>query len=226
MNFSYDEMLKEILKNYQIIEGNEKNYIVNSNDNIVGTLTENLIVLFYICNKEKIWNHKNMAAVAIAKDFVLATNNQIKKADVMYISGLCGACNDIQLIDNYYIEDYPNYELNFLEQDYQLGYFGIVAKKENKYCLISNNLFIHFIGNEYTEHDDQLNLLLLKENGITKIDYDKLYNYLKETFNWYYTVGYNNVYSHSKREYIESRKYKNYDNITKPMIRKIEKSIR
>ena len=223
MNFSYNEMLKEVLKNHKIIEGNEKYYIVNNSNHIVGTLTENLIVLFYICNKAKIWNHKNMAAVAIAKDFILGTNSEVKKVDIMYIRGLCGSCNDIQSIDDYYIETFTNHELINLEQNYQLGYFGIIAKKANKYCLISNNLLIHFIGNEYTEHYNQLNLLLLKEKGIAKINYDELYNYLRKEFDWYYTDGYNNISSQSKREYVEYRKYKNYDSITKPIVKKIVK---
>ena len=227
MNVLYKEILKKLKSKYQIVQGQEKSYLLNEQKQIIGTITDNLIVLFYKCEETIIWNHQNKVALAIAKDFVYGNGEDVKKADVMYIEGLCGAVNDIELTNDFYLEGNFNSEIPLInskeEQDNneELGTVGYVENLEDNYRFISEDFVIQFRGKKYTTNTQEMNLLILKDKGKAKINYEDLYKMLREKNDWYYQIGCQTAGSKEVRDFVESRHYKSYESTYHPKINRI-----
>ena len=227
MKVLYKEILQKLKSRYKIIKGHEKDYLINAQNQIVGTITENLIVLFYRCEETIIWNHQNKVALAIAKDFVYGNGEDVKKADVMYIEGLCGAVNDIELTNDFYLEGNFNSEIPLInskeEQDNneELGTIGYVENLGDNYRFISEDFVIKFRGKKYTTNTQEMNLLILKDKGKAKINYEDLYKMLREKNDWYYQIGCQTACSKEVREFVESRHNKNYESAYHPKVSRI-----
>lgn len=228
MKVLYKEILKKLKSKYQIVQGQEKSYLLNEQKQIIGTITDKLIVLFYKCEETIIWNHQNKVALAIAKDFVYGNGEDIKKADVMYIEGLCGATNDINVTNDFYLETEFNLELPSIASKEQedpnleeLGTIGYVENLEDNYRFISEDFIIQFKGKKYTTNTQEMNLLILKDKGKAKINYEDLYKMLREKNDWYYQIGCQTAGSKEVRDFVESRHYKSYESTYHPKINRI-----
>lgn len=215
----FNEILKIVKSHYLILEGKEKNYLFDKNSRIVGTITQNLIVLYYSCDSNVIWNHKGVVAVAFAKDFILAKGNNVKRADVIFIEGLCGACEDIKVVDDFYIKTTGSSEIRYMLEKYGRNCVGNVTCNGNSFKLNSDYFNINFEGNYFNDYASNFNLLVLNVNKRDKIDYEVLYNYMRKEYDWYFTTGYNNCSSARMREFVETRKNRNYEEVSMPKVK-------
>ena len=102
----FDYILEILRLNFKEVQSSKKNYFINENNEIVATMGKNIITMYYKVDGGTIWNHSGFAVVAIAKDFCFdnkKTGNSFI-ADAMLIKGLCGSCNDAELIGNYFLD--------------------------------------------------------------------------------------------------------------------------
>lgn len=106
----YNYILSILRENFKEISGKYKNYFIDNKGKIVATIGENIITMYYLTSSDIIWNHHDHVAVSIVKDF----NVNGYMADVMFIEGLCGTCNDVRLEGNYFLECFYNRELSHL----------------------------------------------------------------------------------------------------------------
>lgn len=112
MKITYEKILEILNSKFKLVKGKKKSYFLDDSERIVATVDKNLITMFYDFPKHsrEIWNHEGKVAVAFVKNFNV--NGQI--CDVVCTHGLCGACNDFTLHDNYFIDDTNNTEMRYL----------------------------------------------------------------------------------------------------------------
>ena len=224
MEFKYKEFLENLLKKYQLIDGKEKNYFVDGNNKIIGTLSKDLksLVLYYQCDSEVIWNHNDIVAVTFAENFTIAKGKDVKNADVIYIEGLCGSPNDIRVFSNCYFELFQNLELcNLLENGFSINCIGYVTSDNVEFMLTSDDMIIEFNPRKDYRYGDEVEMLILNIHGDAEINYNSLYKFLRTENEWYYTTGYDNVGSETMRNFVESRNDKTYEFATYPKVKKI-----
>ncbi len=104
-----------------MVSGKKKNYFIDKEERIVATIDKNLssITMFYSYRQHSrnIWNHHGKVAIIFARDF----NVNEKCCDILCIEGLCGACNDFELYEDYYLGTTNNEEMrNLLEKEISL----------------------------------------------------------------------------------------------------------
>ena len=94
---------------FELVKGDIKDYFYDEQGQIVATVDEKSITMFYSfpeCSRE-IWNHNGKVAISFAKDFNI--NGRI--SDIIFIDGLCGASNDVHLHEDYAINTGVNSEM-------------------------------------------------------------------------------------------------------------------
>jgi hypothetical protein len=105
----YDIIYNTLNSKFTLINGKEKDYFYDNEGKIAATVDEKSITMFYDFpkNNYEIWNHKGKVGVSFVKDFNLNGNLH----DIIFIEGLCGACNDIIIHENYAISTSVNNEM-------------------------------------------------------------------------------------------------------------------
>ncbi len=98
MNFDCIE--RRLSRWYSHVEEDGTVYYADNNGKTVATKTGKLIVMYFACSPDIIWNHRDMVAVAVAKDFVLTNEYQKTVADIVSVMGLCGSHNAFARIGN------------------------------------------------------------------------------------------------------------------------------
>lgn len=120
----YNTVLKLMERNYKKEIQNGVTYFMNEYDKVVAinNSKRNLLVLYVYSSDRIVWNHHGIVAVAIAKDFKLIHNYEVRVADVIVMRGLCGACNVFERIANTHLElDSANY-LSLADDDNDESY--------------------------------------------------------------------------------------------------------
>jgi len=105
----YSIIFNILSSKFTFVENDDKSYFYDRNGAVVATVTDNAITMFYSfpeCSHE-IWNHEGKVAITFVKDF----NVNDKVCDIFYIHGLCGACNDIEVVKDFAIDTVPNYNM-------------------------------------------------------------------------------------------------------------------
>lgn len=116
----YDTLRKLVARNYKQAVKNNVTYFMNEAGEVVATenAKHNLLVMYVYSNSNTVWNHNDTVAVAIAKDFKLIHNYEVRVADVIVMNGLCGACNTIKRTSNMLLEAAPSGGVSFDMKSY------------------------------------------------------------------------------------------------------------
>lgn len=112
MKLTYEMIFSILNSKYGLVKGEEKDYFLDDSGRIVATIDKNLITMFYSfpSHSREIWNHEGNVAIAFARDFNV--NGQI--CDILCIEGLCGACNDFSIHEDFSIDTMNNGEMRYL----------------------------------------------------------------------------------------------------------------
>lgn len=115
----YNTVLKLMERNYKKVSENGKTYFMNEFDKVVSinNRKRNLLVLYVYSSDRIVWNHYGIVAVAIAKDFKLINNYEVRVADVIVMQGLCGADNGFERISNTHLEVAVSNYLSFADDE-------------------------------------------------------------------------------------------------------------
>lgn len=100
----YEGIAKRIARKYRAIVDCGTYFYNKAGDVVAYENNHKNLLVMYVKQNHAIWCHHGIVAVAVAKDFVLTTNYQIQKADVVVINGLCGSRNCINRVSNRFLE--------------------------------------------------------------------------------------------------------------------------
>lgn len=102
----YDTLKNLLVRRYSQVTNNETTFYKNRDGKVVATENQkqNLIVMYVCSDRNTVWNHNDVVAVAIAKEFKLICNGEVNIADVVVINGLCGTYNTIERVLNMCLE--------------------------------------------------------------------------------------------------------------------------
>lgn len=116
----YDTLRKLVARNYKQAVKNDVTYFMNKAGEVVATenAKHNLLVMYVYSNSNIVWNHNNTVAVAIAKDFKLIHNYEVRVADVIVMNGLCGASNTIERTSNMLLKVTSSDSVSFDKESY------------------------------------------------------------------------------------------------------------
>lgn len=120
MNFNCIE--RRLNRWYSQVTENGVTYYLNKDGQTVATKANKLIVMYFFDNKF-IWNHNDVVAVAVAKDFVLTKECRKTIADVVVVNGLCGSTNTIIRKSNQLLSVDSSEQLAF-NDDYAVDIVG------------------------------------------------------------------------------------------------------
>ena len=169
----YDMILNTLISKFKYVEGKKKNYFFDEDECLVATVDQKSITMFYSfpkCNRE-IFNHKGRVAVSFVKDFNL--NGDV--CDIIYISGLCGACNDVRVHEDYAISTDVNNEIwDYLpdydddECDKKFGNCGYLTSQDSHVSFDICEL-IHFKNCRAVDYVHQIPKVNKNENPVNLI---------------------------------------------------------
>ena len=116
----YNQIYTILSSQFELKKGNKKNYFYDKDGQVVATVDKKSITMYYDfpeCSHE-IWNHKGKVVVTFVRDF----NVNGKICDIFFVDGLCGACNDVEVHEDYSIDTTANNELcdNQLQQMFNI----------------------------------------------------------------------------------------------------------
>lgn len=120
MNFNCIE--RRLNRWYSKVTEKGVTYYLNKDGQTVATKANKLIVMYFFDNKF-IWNHNDVVAVAVAKDFVLTKECRKTIADVVVVNGLCGSTNTIIRKSNQLLSVDSSEQLAF-NDDYAVDIVG------------------------------------------------------------------------------------------------------
>ena len=108
------ESLARRLENMRLkqVKLDETTYYFNNNK-VVATKKDNLIVMYFKCNRRIIGNNRNMVAVAFAKDFLLSKDYLNIVTDVFAVTGLSGTVNTLEFEANGILTQVTKNNLSF-----------------------------------------------------------------------------------------------------------------
>lgn len=207
------EKIQTVLsKKYTHIVKNGRTYFVDDNYNVVASSDDKSITMYFDfkkCSRE-IWNHYGKVMVTMISDF--RVND--KTADVLVVKGLCGACNDAIITEDFAFRTGSNYTLR-----YELGeYSENLGNCGKLYCYdhianinICNAInFKNICVSDLSEDGFVVNIIgNQKENNNS--DYTEVYKYWRKENNWYYTYGIQTRGSYETRGWTERRRYSTTD---------------
>lgn len=138
MNFNCVE--RRLNRWYSKVTENGVTYYLNKDGQTVATKGNKLIVMYFYDNKF-IWNHNDVVAVAVAKDFVLTKDCQKTIADVVVVNGLCGSTNTIIRKNNQLLSVDSSEQLAFKDdysvdivKPYEIINKGVLTSKQFSTC--------------------------------------------------------------------------------------------
>ena len=139
----YDTIYNILSSKFELIEGDIKKYFYNKYGQIVATVGEKSITMYYDYpkNSRKIWNHNGKVVVSFIKEF----NVNGKLCDIFFIDGLTGACNDTKVHEDYSIDTGVNRELydNQLQQKLNV----LTSEEKTKRSKKISNIYETKFGN-------------------------------------------------------------------------------
>lgn len=117
---NYKTLINLVARKYNKAIANGVTYFMNNAGEVVATenAKHNLLVMYVYSNSNTVWNHNDTVAVAVAKDFKLIHNYEVRVADVIAMNGLCGACNTIVRTSNMLLEVTASTGVNFDAESY------------------------------------------------------------------------------------------------------------
>lgn len=121
----YETLAKKLARYERTTKGDTTFYLLNGK--VVATEKRNIIVMYFYCSRDVIWNHHDVVAVAVAKDFVIVNNYEKTIADVVTVNGLCGAYNTIERMSNRLLKVGISKKLSFEAME-SIGTIGHVAE--------------------------------------------------------------------------------------------------
>lgn len=144
MNFNCIE--RRLNRWYSQVTENGVTYYLNKDGQTVATKANKLIVMYFFDNKF-IWNHNDVVAVAVAKDFVLTKECQKTIADVVVVNGLCGSTNTIIRKSNQLLRVGTSKQLAFnddyavdIVEPYEIINKGVLGSKQFSTCELEGAL--------------------------------------------------------------------------------------
>ena len=191
------EKIQTVLsKKYTHIVKNGRTYFVDDNYNVVASSDDKSITMYFDfkkCSRE-IWNHYGKVMVTMISDF--RVND--KTADVLVVKGLCGACNDAIITEDFAFRTGSNYTLRYELGEYSenLGNCGELSCYDH----IANINICNAINFKNICVSD------LSEDGFVV----NIIGNQKEN-NWYYTYGIQTRGSYETRGWTERRRYSTTD---------------
>lgn len=116
----YNTLRNLVARKYNKAVVNGVTYFMNNAGEVVATenAKHNLLVMYVYSNSNTVWNHNDTVAVAVAKDFKLVHNYEVRVADVIVMDGLCGACNTIKRTSNMLLEVTSSTDVVFDAESY------------------------------------------------------------------------------------------------------------
>lgn len=212
------EKLEKYLSRYTKIKENGKIYYL-LNNKIIGYKQNNLIVLYFECNPEVIWNHNDLVKVGFIKDFQLVKFNGStyieKKADVIIVKGYCGTSNGFNTYKNIYA--YEKTDNNIIEKEHAIG----KVIKKGHFVTFDEKLDIlvpEYLCDFQIEDLNYSIISQFKNCRKRKEKYD-LQEHLYLVEDWYFKAGYETVGSATTRENIYATKKCNYKKVGKAKIK-------
>ena len=206
------------------------------NGHVVALKKDNVINMYCQCDPRTIWNHYNIAAVAIIKDFNIVTNLKSKKvADVMVITGLCGAAKGISRVNELLLETSTFNELDLLLPLVKVSLSNDYLSTDTMGQITESSIFFNDFNfsisyeHSYTSNWDEFLSINIYTFGEYKKDkkrkrkhdsyyYDyyisSTYEILRLSADWHWNAGYYTAGSDDVRKQIEKIKKQNYHQIS------------
>lgn len=207
-----DKIQAVLSKKYNHIMKNGRTYFVDDNYNVVASYDDKSITMYFDfkkCSRE-IWNHYGKVMVTMISDF--RVND--KTADVLIVNGLCSACNDAIITEDFAYSISSNHTLcdELGEYSDNLGSCGELSC-HNQLASINICNAINFKNirvSDLSEEGFVVNIIgNQKENNNN--DYSKVYEYWRKKNNWFYTYGIQTAGSYETRAWTERRRYSTTD---------------
>lgn len=232
----YETLVKKLARYEQVTNADTTLYLRNGK--VVATQKKNVLVMYFQCSPDVIWNHNNIVAVAVAKKFVIVKNYEKIVADVVVVDGLCGACTSIKRTTNRLLEHDWESEILIFKKD--LKYFskdlndrtfliGAIGYTEERgiFKFYDDSIMITVPPHMCDFSFDQLNYCILKKKMgrrtkkkpkyICPQHYD-VYQYLREEQDWYWTHGFETCGSAETRAQIRKTQSTNFHKLSKATI--------
>ena len=175
----------------------------------VALCLDNIITMYFKCNRNEIWNHNDRAMVSIIKDAIISQNYNATICDVVMFRGMCGTPNTFKRDNKYFIR------YDWLSNiDTSLGSVG--EYYDGNFVIGEEDIVIP--ANLKYENDwDDANYGILNKKGsfvIDKDEYAKEWEKIRKDYDWFWNYGYNTRGSSTTRQKITALKYGcNYHNI-------------
>ena len=251
----YNTIYNILESKFNFVKGNRKDYYCNSLGQVVASIDNNSITMFYDFpkNSTELWNHHGKVVATFVKNFNI--NGVV--SDVFYVTGLVGTTNDAMVHEDYFldlsvnedivnnkmiqkIEELPrNEQIELLKQmtnlrrekdlieklyedgeSLKLGSCGTMRAEDGfasfdicglihiNNCRIANwdrdNIRNSFAV-PINKNESYLNLV--RVNGKKDyVDYNLVYDFYRNQYEWAYCSGIDTRGSDAIREYVESRK--------------------
>lgn len=231
MNF--DSIEKRLTQTYAQKRKGSVTYFLKEG-NVVAREENDCIVMYFRCKSNVIWNHYGIVAMAVAKDFQLVKKNddqyQITLADVIVVTGLCGACNAIRKVSNRLLKVTYIHEIEYQEESYtgelKIGTIGIVKERGVfEFDDLEMKIEIPKDMCEYDFYALNYSILKCKNNRrrkrkpkcIQNKDYE-VADVLREEWDWFWNAGFHTAGSRKTRSMIEHTKRANYHKLAKATV--------
>ena len=214
------EQMARLLTQYEQKVGDDGTIYYLRQDGCVGYRRNNLIVLYFQCHKDVIWNHWNLVKVGIAKDFQLVkwhkNGYKEKKVEIVVVKGFCGAANALDNVNNNYIKSSVAHDI--FEKEVAIGNTtekGHFEAYDGSFEIIVPHSMCNYND---TDSIDYSVLRTLKKPRRKKEEYTFTRDLIKEN-EWFYTHGFNTAGSAETRARMEATWMQNYHKLAGAKIR-------
>lgn len=207
-----DKIQAVLSKKYNHIMKNGKTYFVDDNYNVVASHDDKSITMYFDfkeCSRE-IWNHNGKVIVTMISDF--RVND--KTADVLIVEGLCGACNDAIITEDFAFRTGSNRTLRYELGEYSnnLGSCGELYCHDQLASInICNAIRFNNIRVSDLSYDGFVVNIIGNQKENNNNDYSKVYKLWRKENDWYYTYGVQTAGSYETRAWTERRNYSTVD---------------
>ena len=175
----------------------------------VALCLDNIITMYFKCNRNEIWNHNDRAMVSIIKDAIISQNYNATICDVVMFRGMCGTPNTFKRDNKYFISEDLFFNINTS--------LGSVGEYYDGNFVIGEEDIVIPANPKYENGFDDVNYGILNKKGsfvISEDEYAKEWEKIRKDNDWYWDSGYNTTGASTAREKITALKDGcNYHNI-------------
>ena len=197
----------------RFLDTNYKSDIINDvrvyfeDDKPIALCYDDIITMYFKCDRKEIWNHNDRVMVSIVKDAIISNNYKANVCDAVMFRGMCGTPNIIKREYKYFMnEDYvgfiDNHDLgsigSYIDGNFVIGEGTIIISVDLKYEKGFDDSYYGILNNKASFEID-------------KNSYANEWEKLKKFNDWYWNDGYNTTgSSYTRQRIMELQKGCNY----------------